>query len=463
MFETTKVVLKNNFRSLFKKIKDAPFLYLMFIGMILFSIVIFSFAAFFLINIETNLDISLEDIFFMIFFIFLLKTVADFYNNFTKSQHITYSLSTQVSQKKTAFEIFFALLLTELGIWFSFSFMFLFSLFVFGIDINYPIEYILFTLGVITASCIGCAISINFFSPKKYRLLPMLILLCFYFYIDNPVYVVLTLPIAVIHCTWSIKNSMESYLFSKRKERIKDRSFVKIRSIIRAQFYREITVLWRDKLLFSFVFSSITTGLFSGYLFLYGDEILIPESLRQTLGGFLPSMFLFLGVYVVVMYTAVFPALNLFLNEEKTMWIIRHMPIKNDTVVYGKVSALALCFLTSIPFIFYISIFTGFDRFVFLLWFLVFSYLAGIIISVPLGVKYVGKKSDILLLYSVSMILFLVLGLMISFINIIERFFGNPIIFYLLALFFEVIFLYFSLKLSSQILTLKYNLAADNS
>ncbi|HEY0087980.1 MAG TPA: hypothetical protein VGB37_04005, partial [Candidatus Lokiarchaeia archaeon] len=193
MFETTKIVLKDNSRSLFKKIKDAPILYLMLIGMILFSIFIFSFAAFFLINIETNLDISLEDVFFTIFFIFLLKTVADFYNNFTKSQLVTYSLSTQVSQQKTAFEIFFAVLLTELVIWFSFSFMFLFSLSAFGININYTFEYILFTLAVITASCIGCAISINFFSPKKYRLLPMLILLGFYFFSGNPIFVVLTL------------------------------------------------------------------------------------------------------------------------------------------------------------------------------------------------------------------------------------------------------------------------------
>ena len=457
MFETTKIVLADNTRSLIKKIKDAPFLYLMFIGMILFSIVIFSFAAYFLINIETNLDISLEDIFFTVFFIFFLKTVADFYNNFTKSQHVTYSLSTQVSQQRTAFEIFLAVLLTGLIIWFSFSFMFLFTLSIFGININYPFEYLLFTLGVITASFIGCAISVNFFSPKKYRLLPILILLGFYFYVSQPIYVILTLPLTIIHCAWSLKNSMDSYLFSKRRERTKERSLVKIRSIIIAQFHRETTVLWRDKLLFSFVFSSIIAGLFSGYFFLYGDEILIPESLRQALGGFLPSMFLFLGVYVVVMYTAVFPALNLFLNEEKTMWIIRYLPIKNDTVVYGKVSALALCFLTSIPFIPYISIFTGFDRAGFLLWFLIFSYIAGIIVSVPLGVKYVGKKSDILLLYSVSMILFLILGLMISFINIIERFFGYPIIFYLLVLFFEIFILYLSLKFSSQILSLKYN------
>ena len=291
----------------------------------------------------------------------------------------------------------------------------------------------------------------------------MLILLCFNFYASNPIYVVFTLPLAIIHCTWSLKNSMESYLFSKRKQRTKERSLLKTRTIIKTQFHRETIILWREKLLFSFVFSSVITGLFSGYLFLYGDEILIPEPLRETLGGFLPSMFLFLGVYVVVMYTAVFPSLNLFLNEEKTMWIIRYLPIKNDTIVYGKVSALSLCFLTSIPFIFYISIFTGFDQFGFILWFLIFSYIAGIIVSVPLGVKYVGKKSDILLLYSVSMILFLVLGLMVSFVNIIEKFFSNPLIFYLLILLFEIVILYFSLKFSSQILALKYNLTSDNS
>jgi len=463
MFETTKIVLIENKRSLFKKIKDSPILYLMFIIMIFFSVFIFSFAAFFLINIETNLNISLEDVFFIVFFIFLLKTVADFYNNFIKSQKATYSLSTQVSQKKTAFEIFLSVLLTQLVIWFSFSILFLFSLSTFKINIYYPFEYLLFTLGVITASFIGCAISINFFSPKKYRLLPMLILIGFYFYVGHQVYIVFNLPLAITHCAWSLNNSMESYLFSKRKERTKERSLVKTHGIIKAQFYREITTLWRDKLLFSFVFTSITTGLISGYFFLYGEEILIPESLRQTFGDFLPSMFLFLGVYIVVMYTAVFPALNLFLNEEKTMWLIRHLPVRNDNIVFGKVSALALCFLTSIPFLPYVSIFTGFDRLFFLLWFLVFSYIAGVIVSIPLGVKYVGKKSDILLLYSVSMILFLILGVTIGFINIIEKFFFNPTVFYLLILFFEVFTLYLSLKFSSKILSLKYNLRNYNS
>lgn len=437
--------------------RETPVLYIMFSGMIIFSIIVFAYATFFLLNIETNLDISLEDVFFTVFFIFLLKSVADFYNNFIKSSPVSYSLSTQVSQKKTIFEIFLAVLMIELIIWFSFSIMFLIALTAFRVDIGYPIEYLLFTLGVIVAACLGCSISINFFSPKRYRLLPTIVLLGFYFQARHPLYVAFTLPLAMLHTGWSIKNSMSSHLFSRRKERIKERAQIKMRSIIKALFYRETTVLWRDKLLFSFIFTSISTGLFSGYLFLYGDEILIPESIRETIGGFLPSMFLFLGVYVVIMYTAVFPSLNLFLNEEKTMWIIRHLPVKNDTIVYGKTSALALCFLTSIPFVPYITIFVGLDQLVFLFWFLIFSYIAGVIVSVPLGVKYVSKKSDIMLLYSVAMILFAVLGFMATLGSMIKEHFDYPIVIYSLILLFEVFVLYISLKLSSQILTLKYN------
>jgi hypothetical protein len=168
-------------------------------------------------------------------------------------------------------------------------------------------------------------------------------------------------------------------------------------------------------------------------------------------------MFVFLGVYVVVVYTAVFPALNLFLNEEKTMWIIRHVPVKNDVLIYGKTSALALCFLTSIPFIPYISIFIGFDQIVFLIWLLVFSYIAGVIISVPLGVKYVGKKSDIMLLYSVAMMLFAILGTAAIVGSAIRDNFAFPIVIYILSILAEIFVLYISLKISSKILALNYS------
>jgi hypothetical protein len=456
MFETTKVILKENTRNLIKKINEALVLYFIFTCMIVFSILVFAYATYFLLVIDVGLNISLEDVFFTVFFIFMLKTVADFHNHFVKSQPVSYTLSTQVSHKRTIFEIFLAIFLIQLVIWFSFSSLFLLTAAVFRIDIFYPLEYMFFTLGVIAAVLIGGVLSINFFSTKRYRLLPTLILLGFVFQSRTILFVVLIIPLALLHISWSIKNGMSSYLFSKRKERIKERSQVKIRNIIKTLFYKETTVLWREKLLFSFIFTSVITGFFSGYFYLYGDEILIPELIRESVSGFLPAMFVFLGIYVVVIYTAVFPGLNLFLNEEKTMWIIRHLPVKNDTIIYGKTSALALCFLASIPFIPYISIFMGLDRIVYLFWLLIFSFIAGVIISVPLGAKYVGKKSDIMLLYSVAMVLFAILGTMATLGSMIEESFDYPILIYSLILLFEILILYISLKIASKILSLNY-------
>ena len=456
MLETSKIILKDNTRDLIKKIKEAPILYFIFTVMMIFSILIFAFATFFLLNIETNLNVSLSDVFFTVFFVFFMKSAADVYNHFILSSPVSYSLSTQVSQKKTVFEIFIAILTIELVIWFAFSSFFLAALAAFGINIYYPLEYLLFTIGVITAACIGCAISINFFSPKRYRLLPTLILLGFILNSRNMIFASSMLPLAALHAAWSIKNSIPSYQFVKRKERLKERAQVKVRSVIKALFYRETTVLWRDRLLPSFVFSSVSTGLFAGYLFLHGEDLLIPEVLRKTVGSFIPSMFVFLGVYVVVVYTAVFPGLNLFLNEEKTMWIVRHVPVKNDVFIYGKTSALALCFLASIPFVPYISIFIGLDQIVFIFWLLIFSYIAGVIVSVPLGVKYVGKKSDIMLLYSVAMLLFAILGTAATLGSVIRDFFPYPIAIYVLIIIVELLVLYLSLKLSARILALNY-------
>ena len=87
MFETTKVILKENTRNLFKKINDAPLLYFIFTCMIIFSIMVFAYTTYILSVIDIGLNISLEDVFFTIFFVFMLKTIADFYNHFVKSQH----------------------------------------------------------------------------------------------------------------------------------------------------------------------------------------------------------------------------------------------------------------------------------------------------------------------------------------------------------------------------------------
>jgi len=457
MFETTKVILKENTRNIFKKIKETPVLYFLFTCMILFSVVVFVYAAYFMTVIDIGFDIRIEDVFFTVFFVFMSKTIADFHNHFVKSQPVSYSLATQVNQKRTISEIFLAIFLIQIFIWLSFSTLFLLIAASFRINIAYPLEYMFFTIGVISAVFVGGAISINFFSTKRYRLIPTLILLGFAFQSRTILFVVLTLPLAILHASWSIKNGMNSYLFSKRKERTKESSQVKIRNILKTQFYREIIVLWREKLLLSFIITSVVTGFFSGYFYVYGDEILIPEIIRKSVSGFLPAMFVFLGIYVVIIYTAVFPGLNLFLNEEKTMWIIRHLPVENDAIIYGKTSALTLCFLTSIPFIPYISIFMGLDRIVFLFWLLIFSYIAGVIVSVPLGVKYVGKKSDIMLLYSVAMLLFVIIGTMASIGTFIEENFNHPFLIFFIIILIELLILFISLKISSKILTLNYS------
>jgi hypothetical protein len=176
---------------------------------------------------------------------------------------------------------------------------------------------------------------------------------------------------------------------------------------------------------------------------------------------FLPSMFIFLGVFVVVIYTAVFPSLILFLNEEKTFWIIRHIPIKNEKLIVGKISSLILCFIAGLPFVPIMIIFVGIENLLYLSWFLVFSYLASVIIALPIGAKYIGKKSDIMLLYSVTMILLIILGIS-SFISVyIWNNLQSPIIPSILIILLEFVALYISVRISDKILMFKKPTSLD--
>ncbi|MCJ7572115.1 MAG: hypothetical protein MUO82_09620 [Candidatus Thermoplasmatota archaeon] len=408
---------------------------------------------------ETDFKLRIQDVFFLVFFAFIIKSSVDFYNLFIKSQEVTYALSTHINHKKTITEIFFAVFLTNIFIWFSFSTLYIIGLIIFGININYPDLYLFFNLGVISAICLGCSICINFFS--RLRVIPMAILFIFYFYFQEPLFVVMTLPLAVLYILWSINHAKESHQNIRRKERINNTSQNKTRSIIWAIFHKETTILWRDRLLASFISTSAFTGLGAGYLYLHGDELFIPTSLRFMYGEFLPSMFIFLGIFIVVIYTAVFPSLILFLNEEKTLWIIRHIPIKNEKLILGKISSLILCFIAGIPFIPFMLIFVGFENLLYICWFLVFAYLASVIIALPIGVKYVGKKSDIMLLYSVTMLLLFVLGIG-SFISVyIWTNMPYPIVPSMLIILVEFVALYVSVKISDKILTLRKPLSLD--
>jgi hypothetical protein len=386
----------------------------------------------------------------------MIKSIIDFYNYFVKSKPLVYPLSTQIDQNRTVFEIFVSVLIIELVIWFVLSSFYIFSVSFFGLNFWYPLEYLLFTIGIIISVILGATVSIHFFSAKKIRLIPTIILLAFFYYSENLLFIIFVSPLIVFHFIWAIKHSISSFLYVYRRERVRGMFETRIMGKISAISNKEITILYRDKLIFSFILTAVLTGIGTGYLFLNGNDLLIPETLRENVADVVPSAFILMGIYVIVVYTAVFPSLALFLNEEKTLWILRNLPIENDTLVFGKTWTLVYCFVTTIPFISYVALFIGLDNIAYLTWFLVFSYIAAVIIAVPLGAKYVGKKSDVLLLYSVAMILLVVIG----FGSIFGKFVGNnfefPLIIYLDIIIIEMIILYFSLKLSSKIYGLKY-------
>jgi len=456
MFETTKIIISNTTRDLFNKMKSSPVLYIFFTLIMVFSVLMFAFLAFYFQIIDLPLEISLNDVFYMIFFIFLAKSAVDIYKYFIKPGEIQYSLSTQIKQEKTISEIFYAIFFMNFFIWFSLSALFILFILIFPINSYYPFEYLFFSIAVINAIIIGSTVCLNFFSEIRIRLIPSAILLLFIFFSQSPLLLILLTPLSFFHLIWTFKHSISSYQNIRRKERYFDASKIKIRNVIESLFYKEITILWRDKMFFSFIITAAVTGFGTGYLYLYGPELLIPPSLQELYADFLPSLFIMMGIVIVVIYTAVFPALNLFLNEEKTMWIIRHTPIKTSTLIYGKLTTLFLCFICSIPFIAYVSIFMGIENLLFVTWLLILSYIISTAISIPLGVKYVGKKSDVMLLYSVTIMLFIVLAP----ISLIGRFFyinfSYPIVYLTIMVLLALFALYISIKISENILVLKY-------
>jgi hypothetical protein len=455
MVETSRILLTEIARNLRRKIKTSPILYMFFSAMIFFSIVMFAFLTFFLLHTKTAFNFM--DAFYAVFFLLLMKSASDFHTYFVSAPQVSYALSTQVSQRKTVREIVLTIVLTNISLWFSFSFLYILILSALHVSINYPFEYFLFSLNVFIAILLGCSLALHFFSHQLYRMIPTLLLLGFFWFSQSMVFIACMLPVAVIHFVWSVSHALESYRFVKRKERTSGRAQVHSRGMLQALFIREVTGIWRDRLYFSFVSMSIMTALGTGYLFVYGTDLLIPESIQKYISGFLPTLFVFLGCYIVVMYAAVFPALNLFLTEEKTIWILRNLPLKNETIVYGKTLALSLCFLTTLPFLAFIPTFLGVDDLLFLFWFLCFSFLAAVIIAIPLGVKYVGKKSDILLLYSVAMILFVLLSVVGAGINLLRSLTTISILpLCVLLLCLELSLLFLSLKLSARLLSFPF-------
>jgi len=380
--------------------------------------------------IKNQVKVDLNDVFFFIFFLFMMKSSYDFHRYFIKSQSVTYGLSAPIHHGKTVFEIILMIFWVQLGIWVLFFSIYSISLYGAGVGLEYPFEYIQFTTGIMLATVLGTTIALHFFSKKKYRLAPLFILIGCLWILHDIVSIIVILLFSVIYLFYSLNHTLDSYQYVHRKQRKEEKLQVWIQSIKKTIFFKETIILWRDKIFFSILFSSITIGAVSGYLAAFGDNSIFPESLKVLTERLTLTSYAFVGIYVLTVFTSVFIPLSFFLNEENTLWLLRNLPVKENTIIEGKAFALVIPFICSIPFIAYFSAFTKGESIDFLIWFLIFSFLAGVIISFPLGAKYVGKKSDILLLYCVSLLIFIILGIAISIYNILKPSFLFHVSFY---------------------------------
>jgi len=454
MLETYNIILANASRNLKTNMKSSPFLYLLFTTISIFSVVMIGMLTLFFIENEVVIDI--DDIFFIIFFLFVLKSSYDFYNYYSSSHSVCYALSSPVSHVKTVFEIFLMIFWVQLGIWVLFSSLYTLVLLLSGLNIGYPLIYLQFTFGIMLSSVIGTIFTLHYFSKKKYRLIPLSAMLGILYLHHDLIMIIFLLIISFIYLIMSLKYALDSYQYVSHKKRKKEKLQLWIYNVKMAIFYKETTIIWREKLLFSMISSAVFLGGISGYLARFGEDSFIPESLKLIVSKLSPTSYAYFGIYVLTVYCSVFISLSFFLNEEKTIWLIRHLPIKAKTIVYGKLLGLILPFICTIPFIAFYSAFTSGEIIVFLVWFLIFSFLAGIIISFPLGAKYIGKKSDVLLLYSVSLIMFVILGLFFSFDNIFRIFSIPRSLFYITTIIIELLLLILSIEISSKSLSLKY-------
>jgi len=451
MLETYNLLLTDIVRNFKRNMKSSPILYFIFSIMILFSIAMLAMLTMFFI--ENDISINLSDVFFVIFFMFMIKSSVDFYRYYIHSKPIIYLLSSPTSNLKLLSEIFLLIFWIQLGIWVFFSSIYHFFIHNLGISLAYPVLYFQFFLGVVLSIILGAIIPIHVFSKKKYRIIPIGVLLTILWFWNDLISIILITIFSIFYLIISLNFALDSFQYVHRKKRKKESVNKWIVGIKKTIFLKEIIVLWRDKLLFSILFTSVFLGFFSGYFAVFGDSAFLPESLKLIISLFSKEIYAFFGIYIMTIYASVFISLNLFLNEENTIWIIRNLPISEKSIIYGKSLSLILPFFCSIPFIAYFSAFTQGESLFYLIWFFIFSFLVGIIISFPIGAKYIGKKSDIMLLYSVSMIILFILGISYSFTNIFYLFFSNNIIFYLLILFIEILLLYLSFNLSAYILS----------
>jgi hypothetical protein len=216
----------------------------------------------------------------------------------------------------------------------------------------------------------------------------------------------------------SSRNVLKGYLFQQQKNKIHKDESTQFPGSFWSVCVKEWVFLWRERLLASIVFSASFLGISTGYLAVFGQSLFLPEELRFFTNHLSVETYAFVGIYVLVVYTAVFITLNLFLTEENKVWLIKSVPLSAESFVLGKIVAMILPAIASIPFLAFFLAFTQGESTGLIIWLFVFSFLSGVIIAAPLGSKYIGKKSDILLLYSVSLIMLLISGIGFSLVEL---------------------------------------------
>jgi hypothetical protein len=396
-----------------------------------------------------EISIAVRDLFFVIFGLVLLKAAYDFYHVFTTKQEAVYALSTPVKQSRTVFEMALFIFWTNLGFWAVLSGLYTLIIANLNVSFDGAEAYLLITTGVILSIIVGITLSFILFS--KYRIFVTLLGFPLILLWDQFNWTIIFFSFLIyLSVLWILfRNVLHAFLYQHQKNRSHEKQRVRFPGGIWSICIKEWLFLWRERLLISIIFSSSFLGFSSGYLAVFGESLLLPEQIRFFAMRLSIETYAFVGIYVLVVYTSVFITLNLFLQEEKTIWLLKSLPLPTDVFVTGKILSMILSFLASIPFLAFFLAFTQGEAFEIVIWLFLFSFLSGMSIAAPLGSRYIGGKSDVLLLYSVSLIMLVILSIGFGLVEIafrLDEFASFLLIGILIVQFFILIG---SLKLSS--------------
>ncbi|MBS3748552.1 MAG: hypothetical protein KGY65_01020 [Candidatus Thermoplasmatota archaeon] len=447
MLETFNLIIADSWRSFKKNLTQSPLLYVLFFAMAVFSVMMI--AGISLVFFRLDILISTKQLFFAIFGIFLLKAAYDFYRSFITNHALVYALSTQKKQLIILSEIVLVIIWSNLGFWAVLSGFYTLLIFLLHLSFEGTIAYLFLTAAVLLSGIIGSLLCYLLFS--KYRwFIPLLTSPLLFLWLSFNWVVLSFISIFYIVLFWvSLRNVLEGYLFQQQKNKIHNGETTKFPGSFWSVCVKEWIFLWRERLLASIVFSASFLGIITGYLAVFGQSLFLPEEIRFFTNRLSLETYAFVGIYVLVVYTAVFITLNLFLTEENKVWLIKSIPLSAESFVLGKLVAMILPAIASIPFLAFFLAFTQGESTGLIIWLFIFSFVSGVIIAAPLGSKYIGKKSDILLLYSVSLIMLLISSIGFSLAELARVLQAYSFIILAGTLFILLCLLFISVKISA--------------